>query len=566
MFATLDQWAFQFFVLIASVISVPSIPIEKNQDWQIKEQWSLQKDQSYKLVVSSNSISELCRKEPDQFVIFPQAYMGRQMVYLDNKLVTSNVIRETWKISSIFSEIIVPCEILAQGSEVVYQIDSYHYFFAHLESYPVISKGVPRVAYLNNSMNLIAISICFCLAVFGSIIMFSLGSREQILSYFIQNILLALLMFGYAPGFIGYADFAITHSIVELSLWGSFLFLIKPFFFQKREMLFYFILSLLALYCILFFSYRNLIQLVSSIMILPAIATIGIINFRIFRKNSGFRFTEKTLFILVLGLAIKDGYISHVTQSGYFHLSALVILISAITFNRILKQIEIKAIEMEFARNSLATERKIVDKVSLISSMQKEIIHDLKSPLTSLNFLFASGTVNIENARVLSGRIVEILDRIENESVIKSADWFSLVLLKKCIEDVVRDRRMSSVLEFNFDAGENLPNSIFFDPVEMKIVFDEIINNAVKHAGPVTKISCALSVIEDYIVIKILSYEVVDSFAGKNEIGEKGISSTGSGYGLFGIKNKVKSVGGEFEYLFTDEGFQSTIKLKIREV
>lgn len=565
MLAAIDQWAFQFLIVVYNLLGVQEVPRDPDPNWKIVEQWTEQADGSYRLIIESSTFFKYCRENTNNFAVFPQVHMGRQQVYLDGKIIYTNSASDKWSIANNFSEAIISCKIIEQGKLITYTVDSYLKFFATIYSYPIAVKKMPFSNFYNMSLYVIAFSICISLGVFGSILMFSLESKRDIAAYLIQDMLLALTMLSYYPGLLFSAQVSVAQALFMYSLWASFLFLIKPFIFGVRNKLFYLVIIFFTLFCTILSGNRNLLQAISTMLLVPSAIIIAYINYVINFKAIKYSKMEKILFFLLLIFSIKESYVSHVSRSGYFHLTIVVILAAVINFQRILKNIQSKKNEIDQVRNSLQAEKKVVNRISSTYAVQKEIIHDLKSPLSALNFLFKSVSPSSEVVEALSTRMLGILNRMEESGVLKSADWYSSNVLIDCIDKVILEKKYLSNLKFDIKCEDKVESvEVFFDPEDFKVIVAEIIDNSFKHNQSQSVLSFEIRIDQNSFCIRALDKNTKHDKKPGFVYGTKGLSNTGTGYGLYGIKKKIAEVGGGFSAMYESGGFLCTIHLKYR--
>lgn len=209
-----------------------------------------------------------------------------------------------------------------------------------------------------------------------------------------------------------------------------------------------------------------------------------------------------------------------------------------------------------------------------------QIVHDIRSPLSSLKGLVseASGKIPEEERitlRQASLRISDIaqhmLSRYKNESA--DSEVAEPVLISAAILEVIGEKRYEHK-DVNFET-DFLPNTDFafiqVEPSQFKRMLSNLLNNAVEaiENKPDGRIELRLNTNTEWVMITItdngkgMSEELIDKI--KNNISVTKGKKHGSGIGLTQVHDTITRNFGEFE-IFSVEGRRTSILIKFPKI
>jgi signal transduction histidine kinase len=570
MLQSLDQWAFQVLFALYGILGIQDIPREPSPDWTVIERWTEQPDKSYRLVIESTTVPEICRRDLSKYVVFPQTYMGQQSIYLDSHYVSTNSIGEKWDLGTMFDRPVLNCRLLSEGSVLRMEVFSYQQFFNGISRFPEVKNGFPYDAIFYSSMYLVAATVCVCLGLVGAILTRKLQSSNSTIYFLAKDAILAAFIISYSPGFLLHVGIAFIHTFMGLTLTTSFLLLIAPIFFERKKGKIILGMCLVINFglWLTFFDLRNATQAVVVFYSIPFVVILGVSNLIIFcKKRKEFSFLEKLTYFLIFVLTIQDINVAYYSREGFFHLSILVIVISVVNFLKVINEVNRKNIDIELIRDKLIQETNLVNKLNFLHQRYRETIHDLKSPVSALNFMSSADSISNKQAVKLSSRFMEILTKIENNGLNLTLDWYLPQLFEKCIADIIYEKEGAGV-SFLFYNHISLDScEIFFDPVEVKVIVSELIDNSVKATKGDVQVSIRLTLdisLEEFSVVVTDNGPGLPADIVKN-LGVKGFTTNGTGMGLFSIKRKAEEQGARVFFQNMEQGFCCKISFATRK-
>ena len=254
---------------------------------------------------------------------------------------------------------------------------------------------------------------------------------------------------------------------------------------------------------------------------------------------------------------------------------------------------------LDYAINTYVEQQKTIEKeksekvrVEAISSITRQVAHDIRSPLSALNLVSGTLLEISEEKRLLIRNAVQRINDIANQllenskhssvsystSVINSQskilnNELKIELLSSVIDSIVSEKRIQYrelqdvVIEADINQGYGLFARV--NTVELQRMISNLLNNSVE----------ALNNAKGNIKVVIRGYsEVVNLIIqddgcgipeylvnklGKSEISYgKSNTESGSGLGLFHAKKTTENFGGKFEIL-SKEGLGTTIVINL---
>lgn len=253
---------------------------------------------------------------------------------------------------------------------------------------------------------------------------------------------------------------------------------------------------------------------------------------------------------IILGVAsifgFKDLYESQIKREGFLHLSLLcLVLIIFMSYQLILKIYE-KNLKHEIEKESISSDKRMVEKIREINFKIKQVLHDMKSPITSLNFIVSSDSVSRDKLQIPIKRLNDLVQDTFGRNTDYMADWYSLNILSNCISLVIEEKsyiKNVPVLQLSI----NNSALAFFDPELVKSLVAELIDNSIKNNDESILINMILNASKNGTVQLFYS----DSGVGlkskeKHTLGLLGYSRAGTGIGLNSLINRLTLTGGSF--------------------
>jgi signal transduction histidine kinase len=222
-------------------------------------------------------------------------------------------------------------------------------------------------------------------------------------------------------------------------------------------------------------------------------------------------------------------------------------------------QIKLKTKRIE---GSLVSERKLLEKLNLSNDHLKEIIHDLKAPITSLNFCLQSLPIDKDKLILISKRFDRIYENLAMDSSNPIANWYSIQTLIVHLEEVCLE--MGGIFQkFNLNKPENMDGMVYFFVEDFKNALSEVLMNSYKAASKKAIVSEASITIQNLdkevkIFIQDKSGGVSEHFL--NNLSERGVTTGNSGLGLWMVKKRLSEVQGELSFANKEGGLEVCFK------
>ncbi|MBZ1356314.1 MAG: HAMP domain-containing histidine kinase [Candidatus Nealsonbacteria bacterium] len=214
------------------------------------------------------------------------------------------------------------------------------------------------------------------------------------------------------------------------------------------------------------------------------------------------------------------------------------------------------------------------EKMAEANRMKTEFIniasHQLRTPLTNIKWgsdaiinenlnkdqadSLKIIQINIERmAKLISGLLM--VSRIEQKRLTRNDELFSLEEMARQIIAESKFHSDGRKINVNFVANDNLPK-IMGDPFQIKTVFENLLNNALKHSPENTTINVSLARKGKSALLEISDngigipeedhkYIFQKFFKAKNVMKT---NTEGTGLGLFICKSIIKSMGGDINF------------------
>ena len=219
----------------------------------------------------------------------------------------------------------------------------------------------------------------------------------------------------------------------------------------------------------------------------------------------------------------------------------------------------LEAIKLEAEKEKLRAEAEI-------GAAAAQTAHDLASPISSLNMLMQYADVLPENVRVLMrhsvNRISDIVQGLKQKGrEVRSSsninDRQEVILLASIISAIVSEKRIElrskENVELNLDFGITYDLFAKVNPVELKRVISNVINNAVDaFEGKPGIINVEIKSVGEHVVIAIKDNGVGIPQEILTKLGQKGVTygkaahlESGSGLGLYHARSTIESFSGK---------------------
>lgn len=573
MLQSLDQWAFGVLLALYQLFGIADIPREPSPDWTIIERWTEQPDKSYRLVMESTSLAGKCSLDDSKFIVFPKVFMSGIEVYVNNVSIFTNAKLKKLELSTAVDRPYISCRSIIKGSTVRFEINSYLKFFSSIDSYPKFEAYKPWKHFFDITIYSTAAMICFCLGLIGSAFIKNMKSDDNLMVFLIREFTLTLLMFSYVPGVFFELPTSAIHYLFAVTFSTGFLFFMKPVLIKSyRSSVFFGLFSFNILLWSVCFGQGNLIQLIIlfySIIFIGSLAYMTLLVFQ-FKKSEIYNFTaaEKTMYFFVFILGALEIYNVDVSRDGYYFLPLLIIVISIINFFNVLKQQQYKNLAFAIVNEKLRHEQLMLSKVSAIFDAHRQLMHDLKSPITSLNFFLSSDKPNRDFLRNITIQISEILNRITGDEIKHAPDWYSVFSLEQVflsVFDIYKAQHLDKAKFTLKGIEKGSLVEVFYDPIDLRVICEELISNAIKAASnEILDFSVSISSSAENLILSISdSCPSIDASL-VSKLGNKGVTVTGSGLGLYSIGEKIKSIGGRLVFASSSNEPKIQLFLKSR--
>lgn len=552
----LDQWALGVLMLLYQLMGVHDIPRELDPNWIVVERWVKRPDGHHQLLIESKTIQKQCAQNKQAYVIFPQSYLAVQKIYLDKILIYTNEGEKKWHLISTLDRPVVSCNTISESMVLRVEYTSYLEYFTSINSLFFVGK-YPSDQFFFGTFYLLVGFASLCIALFCFIVANFFNEKNYFL--LIMGISVQLLMYAHYSGNLFVLDVKILHLLILVSLLGisgAIIFDERILKLNKSNYYIYF----LAFGVLAFTSYSraNLTQLY---IILIASMAILIFYYASFLSNKGR--SRKVLYFSIATLALKDLYASQVFRNSFLHLSLLCLVLTVFIALKTLAILYYKKINFFREKERLRGELKVASNFSEINNRVRQVIHDLKSPLTSLNFIVSSDKNKFIPIVSPLERIGEIINSANTGLDKFSADWFSLRLIEAIVKSLLLEK--SSMLKESVIFNPvDLDTEVYIEPEKLKTIIAELIDNSVKHNENKT-ISVKFELFsEQHIVLKYSDNGVGIRKNIFSYVGIQGFSTSGTGLGTYMIKSNLESWGGEFKIISTNEGYSCLLKLQKR--
>lgn len=550
----MEAIAFNFLMIISNILNVTDIPKNSDANWEVVKRWEKQVGGSYLLELKGDS-SKICNSVG--YLIFPQVYMGKISIYADDYMVFTNLVRGKWDLMTTLNREIVPCRYFNNSEKIRLTIESQTKYFSSIYRYPYLSPKFPIDQFLYKDLYLVSSVFCLFFGIVGFLLFRQLKSNSRSIVFLVYNLAFALLMLCHIGGTVG-LDVSIAHVGVMVSLNIALVyFSIFSLGKEKNGYIHLIMIALSATLLVLCYERPNLTQSIIVIFTPIAIVSTFIVFIYILKKGTTL---DKWLYLAILIFVCKDCYMSQAVREGFLYLSMIVVLISITGVVRVMEQVSAKSLEVKNIEIRLRNERKVIEKISSINDVHREIIHDLRSPLTALEFNLSKFNNEPIVLEVVS-RLKAILSRINSEGIKKNFDWYSHNALEKMTHKIINEKAVNIGTTHSFDRDRSC--EIYLDPLDFEICLSELLDNAIKYSIDVEKINIRF---EDYA--DEFSVVVWNSAMLSNEkigqIGERGISDEGSGLGLSGVRKKMQSMGGGLTISSSSEFLEVSMKFRKR--
>lgn len=550
----LDQWALGILMGICTLFGVKDLPQTPDPHWQVEERWVEQPDGHLRLKISSQTIQEECRSGHAKYIIFPQTYMAVQEVYADGVRVYTNEMDSSWHLKSFLDRPVLSCDFLDSAKKIDFVILSYEKFFATLSGWPKTVVSYPKDQIFYTAIYAFVGILSAMIGIIFFVIGLFLG--EKVYHILILSFAIFLLMFSHYSEHFYVPHIYITHQLSLISLMIIPYVLICEHHFYNLSLKSYFIFLMITLFeVIVSYSHQHTVQL---FIVVNGLVAVTIIMCMALKKD--LFFGKRLILFLTSAVGVRDIYASHIGREGFFHLSFLsLVLILYMSYQLIIKIYE-RNLKHQMEKESIQSDKRVIEKTREINFKIRQILHDMKSPVTSLNFLSSSSNYSIDAFRLPINRLNKLLQLSTANGDGILIDWYSAKILDNSIRLIVEEKKIfarNTTYTTCFSEGI----SVFFDPDVIKFLIAELIDNSIKNNNEDIKINIELILNQETtMVLKYKDYGVGISKEKISNIGILGYSSSGTGIGIFSILERLKVLGAKID-IKTDigSGFLSEI-------
>ncbi len=552
----LDQWALAGLMILYNLMGVQDIPQELNPHWVVVERWSAQKDHSYRLILQSLTIQNECRQGGAEYILFPQTYEGRQEVFADDIRIYTNELDKPWHLRSVLDRIVINCDLVLNSKKVLFQTSTQIKYYASINSFPYAVSKYPADQFLYDLSYILSATISLFVSFVGTMILYVMNVRHfKLLGL---GVAIAMLMLTHVPGYFVSSYIGRFHVVQMLGafLIAYFYMLGKiPMLSNKRFQVVFFALVLFSVYVSI--GFRNTNQF---LMLAVAAATlIGGLIYGVFSRHLTVGIRANLL--IVFPIALFDVYRAQAYREGYANLAGLVIIVMIFEIINIVKNVYHVNLKTKKIEGTLDSERKLLTKISASNEHLNSVIHDLKAPITSLNFSLQPEIIDKSRLLLISQRFDKIFENLSNDSSNSMADWYPVKTMTANIEEVCLG--MGSIFKsISFSKAEDLSGNVYYFIEDFKNTLSEILMNSY-NAAIKNSVSAEVNIRMECMVTDVKIY-FMDKSGGVNQIilknlSERGVSTGNSGLGLWMIKNRLSEVGGGINFANKGNGLEVCI-------
>ena len=250
--------------------------------------------------------------------------------------------------------------------------------------------------------------------------------------------------------------------------------------------------------------------------------------------------------------AINRGQISKYIQKPWDWEKLSIAIDNCVTVYTSQLELKLKNAELQKANDEL---NKFVYSVS----------HDLRAPLTSimgvinLTKLLPELKVGEEYFKMIEGRVLKlddfikkIIDYYKNARTETVNVKIEFKVFVNSIWDTFKNQNLSIIFNLNFE--DNI--EFIGDAFRLKIIFENLISNAIKYQNPsseIKKIDVAVEMIDDNLHIVIsdngigINNKFLDNIFDLFYRTEDALNAEGTGIGLYLVKETLSKIGGKVE-------------------
>lgn len=229
--------------------------------------------------------------------------------------------------------------------------------------------------------------------------------------------------------------------------------------------------------------------------------------------------------------------------------------------------------------NEIQKEKELLE--SEKQKMLADISHDLKTPITTIQGYakaLSDGLISKEEEKKYlniiyqkSNNLTELINIFYEYSKLEHAD-FKLDLVKKDLSEFIRAyvaEKYEYIYDIGFEIQVNIPDYQLiskFDEIQLKRVFENIVNNSIKHNKEGTTVAISLKEEEKYYKIIIaddgigIPKDIVKNIFDAFVVGDDSRNTKqGSGLGLAISKNIIEKHNGSISLIVNDEDIFKTV-------
>lgn len=540
-----------------SFIGVNGVPSLNDKDWKVLDHWIDLEDGSYQLTISSTTIAEKCKNTQNSFVVFPSVNLSINSVYIDGKLQETNSPEGSWYVTQVFYRPVIHCRLIKDAKEVRQEIKAYIKYMGAITNFPEIKNASFGFYFANSDLFYVAVLMIAMFTLVNSILVVSSNNIKKFKYSILQDISVLMVVLFFSPGKFFELSMIRTNEIFLPTLMMT-VYLAGHLVNQVSKKRNYLFSGLFLLIYFVSIGNKNIIQIITLIVLPFLIIWLSVIGIKFYKNlkninyDRGIYITQSIIIALIIICSVYDSYASNLLFNYFVLLPVAFVLLSLVNFLDIIRLVGSQKYENYVLKDEIQNQVSVINQ--LIGSQEKyqELLHDIKSPLTGLNFILGSGKMeNPDMLLSLRNRFSDLLAKTESILIDNNPAWVSASEVERLwvelgLEYIER-------VKINYESKLEDKNLILYcEIVSLKAIFAELLDNSIK--ARVKKIKVEISKFDDKYLI--VNYENSEQAV---HVKEKVQSS---GKGLKFIKDRIRSWDGLVDVKIPSYNTQILLKLK----
>lgn len=558
---TIEHLSYTFLLMVSSWLGSP-LPEENNQfDWKIEQNWTEQEDKTWKLVISSTELPKYCKQNPYATIAFPEASIGGIDIESGGRLIYTNK-QSKKKLTAIYSKSFLSCWMLI-GEKTSVSYSAYVSLFGRLVAYPYLYVGGVSPYFFHHYMILIVVGFCLFLMIFGSVFLIKEAMYYDAFDFFYRQAQIIAFLLVYFPFLLVSISLYLQLVLVTIGIQLTFIsFLVYVFNLSKKWSYTFSAVPIVFAFLFYFVGKHFMIVAINVplFVMVPYMFFIALV-----RYNRSHSVLES---ILVLIVSVLVGF-DLCMMLKIFDLPLLlpwtIFCFALLIFYKMYEKTVRNKFEFQNLKQKIVQDSEKMDYLEGLLSTHRDIMHDVKSPLTALNLITGTEIQSKSLLTEVSKKLQSVINRMDKTNIKSIPDWFGFNKLMRDLQYSIDEFQA-----FNPDAKISVIGvSAIESKVEVYLLqdivvfsFRELFRNSIKHGK-----SNSIKIELDYDpILQKISIEYRDNGSGvdksvKNFLGEKGVGDTG--LGLYSIKEKLKLISGELVFV-SEDSFCCKVILRTR--